>query len=287
MRTTIFMACLAVGAVQSREALAKEQAKPNESKSEEADDFEDEEKEDLGPWKVKVRPELRGLKLRIDDKVIPLDDDEITLKGTEDRKVIELSENGRLQQTRKVRVDKWLLDDLAPRSWRVGISTGFAEVRQKAFEDLMMEGVLMELAINAAWQPTALGLETEVNWQSGADFHGDIDTYFSSTQTRLSALYTFAPFANGGRAARRFQVQLRAGGFQANNRASISDDEVTLSDQSSNPGLHGGFDLMLNARRFWFMLRTTVTHQTIKFEDLDYESEVVQGSIQFGGNYAF
>lgn len=261
-----------------------------ESDDDDNDDDAGEDDPDMGPWKVPVPSELRGqgYVLRVDEDEIPLDADTITLKGSNTRQNLELSQKGRVHASRIGYLDKFILEELEPRSWRLGLFAGGTTVNGQAFRRILQDSHLNEFSVGAAWQPQAYGLELQIASQSSDQEHGHgvVSTY-SSSQTRLSAIYEIAPFRASRAFLRKLHMVGRAGLFSASHRIEIGDNAVKLKDDDASAGALVGLDCLYNINNFWVGLRGYMSYQEIEFKVFDFKTQAVQRSLQIGGDYAF
>jgi hypothetical protein len=251
---------------------------------------DDDDEDDLGPWTVKIPSELRGkgYTLRLDDEEIPLDGETITFKGEAYREDIELNEKGRIHTSRIGYVEKDVLDDLRPRTWRLGLFFGATTLSGDAFDKILQTGRFSETSLDAAWQPSALGAELQfASLYSDEDGAHGIRSTYQSGQTRLNAIYELAPFRRKSGYARHIHLVTRAGVFAAHHRVEITDDVVTLKDDDDSVGVHGGLDALYNVHNFWFGLRGGVSVQEIELETFDLKTRAVESTFQIGGLYAF
>lgn len=245
---------------------------------------------DKGPWQVSVPSILRGkgYSLRIETDDIKLDRETVSVKGSDDREDVELVQGGRILDTYNGYISRDLLDDLKPRSWRVGIFTGGTTINGSKFRELLQDSQFSEFDIEGAWQPSAIGLELQLaSLSSKQDQPYGITSTYTSGQTRLNGIYEIAPFQRGSAALRHVHILGRAGVFAATHTIELKDAVVTLKDESVSNGVLAGLDLLYNINNFFIGVRAYVSYQTIEFEKFDFKTQAVERSAQIGGTYAF
>ncbi len=277
---------------QSTEISKDEEDKPAPAKvaapaKSKKDDFEE-----YGPWQVKIPAEYRGdtFKLRIGDEILDLNKDEITLKGSDFREKVDLIVGGgRLMSSDTIYVDPYIFDYVDSRDWRVSLFFGGASVAGEKFRGILQDNWLAESSLDFEWQPSQLGLMVSFAGLSSEQEHEPgVTSNFNSSQSRLSATYEWVPLRRSTNGFfRKLHLLTYAGILSAHDAIEISDDLVSLQDESNGTGGLVGNDFMFPFWRFWINIRLYASFHTIKFEKLDFEQKSVQHGVLIGGSYAF
>jgi hypothetical protein len=262
-------------------------AKDEKSAKDDADDSDD----DIGgPITIKIPSwfQAQGYSLRIGRDLLPLEGAELRTERTTKRERIELiAHDNRLLDQDKTYVDDHLFEDLSPTQFKAGLFIGGVRTNGRGFRDLLQTGNLAEVSLDFFWQPTALGIAGSIATISAEKDHdGDVTSTYSENATRVAATYELAPFGKSS-LWRRWHLVGLAGLEMTRQSIEITDDVVTIDDQSRSVGPWGAVDVQYPLGSFWLSGRLSCSYHVIEFKDLDFKSKTVMTGVLLGGLYAF
>ncbi len=263
------------------------EAKPATTSKPSATDKAKRDQEEYGPWKVKVPGEFRGYSLRISGDVVPLDHDEITLKGSDSKDKVELLDpTGRMMSEDTVFVDPYVFDFVDSRHWRFDLYFGSASINGTGMRTLLQDSQLSENSLDIEYQPGPIGVLVSFSTNhSSQDQDLDITSTYDQDQTRIAASYEWIPIPRGS-FFRQVHALTYAGIVLASDRIKIADDTVKLEDKSDSTGGIIGTDFLYPIHHFWIGVRVYMSYHEIKFKKFDFDEKAVQHGALIGGGYA-
>lgn len=231
----------------------------------------------------------QGYRLRIDNELIDLPGESVTLHDSEEVYSFQLVDrDSRVLDAHDGIVEENLMFRLKPNHYRIGVHLGQTIVKGDKLRTILQDRYLGQQSLDFAWMPSALGvLASLVGVSSWEDLDAGLTSAYREAQARLGFVYEFVPLAHVRGYTSSIHLNLGGGALYSRSWLSIDDGVVEINDKSASYGGYLESALLFPVLDFWLDLRVFVSTNKLTFKTFELESQLIRTGMLLGGSYAF